>query len=203
MAEVPGRPAGLGWLPDGRLLVVSMADRTILRLDLDGLTVHADLSALAAHDLNDMWVNRDGRAYISEMGVDLESFLAANSRAVAERDMGTLAAADVPAAKLFRVDPNGSIADVTADLRFPNGVTVSPDGGLLVVAETLGQRLSVYDLADGRLTDRRTAALGFLPDGISAMDEEGVCLVASPFTNSAERVTLDGQAAGRVRSDEW
>ncbi|WP_146167674.1 SMP-30/gluconolactonase/LRE family protein [Micromonospora sp. MH33] len=201
VTEVPGRPSGLGWLPDGRLLVVSMADRAILRLDPDGLTVHADLSALAAHDLNDMWVDRDGRAYISEMGVDIESFLAANSQAVTKGDMGALATADVPTAKLFRVDPDGSVAEVAADLRFPNGVTVSPDGEQLVVAETLGQRLSVYDLRDGRLAGRRTASLGFLPDGISAMDEEGCVWVASPFTNSAERVTLDGQSAGRVRSD--
>ena len=50
---------GLGFLPDGRLLITSMLDRKILRREHDGsLVEHADLSALAQHELNDMLVDR-------------------------------------------------------------------------------------------------------------------------------------------------
>jgi sugar lactone lactonase YvrE len=35
VAEVPNQPSGLGWLPDGRLLIVSMTDRKVLRQDPD------------------------------------------------------------------------------------------------------------------------------------------------------------------------
>src|SRR6266404_1796466 len=64
VCEVPNRPSGLGWLPDGRLLVVSMTDRKLMRLDRDGLKTHADLSALASFHCNDMVVDREGRAYV-------------------------------------------------------------------------------------------------------------------------------------------
>ncbi|MDP7545827.1 MAG: SMP-30/gluconolactonase/LRE family protein, partial [Alphaproteobacteria bacterium] len=49
IVEVPGQPSGLGWTPDGRLLVVSMLDRKLLRLDPGGLVEVADLSALAGY----------------------------------------------------------------------------------------------------------------------------------------------------------
>src|ERR1700709_1518878 len=43
-AEVPQQPSGLGWLPDGRLLIVSMRDQRILRREPNGeLVTHADL----------------------------------------------------------------------------------------------------------------------------------------------------------------
>ena len=57
VCEVPGRPSGLGWLPDGRMLVVSMTDRRVLRLEPGGdLVEHADLSGLASEQCNDMVV---------------------------------------------------------------------------------------------------------------------------------------------------
>src|SRR5258708_13206255 len=46
ICEVPNRPSGLGWLPDGRLLVVSMTDRKLMRLDRDGLQMVADMGKL-------------------------------------------------------------------------------------------------------------------------------------------------------------
>ena len=55
MATVPGQPSGLGFLPDGRALIVSMSDRRLLVRGEDGeLTEHADLSGLVQHHLNDM-----------------------------------------------------------------------------------------------------------------------------------------------------
>ncbi len=73
VAEVPECPSGLGFLPDGRLLVVSMHDRRVLRLDEDGLHVHADLTALAPWHCNDMFVDARGRAYVGNFGDDLGS----------------------------------------------------------------------------------------------------------------------------------
>ena len=37
--EWDGRPSGLGWLPDGRLLFVSMLDRCVMRREADGTIV--------------------------------------------------------------------------------------------------------------------------------------------------------------------
>ena len=70
--EVEGQPSGLGWLPDGDLLVVSMKDRRVLRRASDGtVSEYADLSDLTSGHLNDMLVDRRGVAYAGNFGFDL------------------------------------------------------------------------------------------------------------------------------------
>ena len=74
IARVPACPSGLGWLPDGRLLVVSMEDRRLLRREADGsLVTHADLSGIATFHCNDMVVDAVGRAYVGNFGYDLHT----------------------------------------------------------------------------------------------------------------------------------
>jgi sugar lactone lactonase YvrE len=146
-AAVPQQPAGLGWLPDGRLLVVSMRDRAVLRREPDGtLVVHADLSAHATGHANDMVLDRAGRAYVGNFGFDLMS--------------GT----PLETASLCRVDPDGTVTKAADDLWFPNGSVITPDG-VLIVNETFGNRCTAFDLTeDGRLENRRVwAQFGPLP----------------------------------------
>jgi sugar lactone lactonase YvrE len=72
LAYVPQQPSGLGFLPDGRLLIVSMRDRKVLRREVDrSLVTHADLAGLAPWYLNDMLVDHDGRAWVGNFGFDL------------------------------------------------------------------------------------------------------------------------------------
>src|SRR5215218_4139280 len=72
---VEQRPSGLGWMPDGSLLVVSMVDQRILRRSPDGnVTVHTDVADLCGGYLNDMVVDRNGRAYVGEFGFDLAGY---------------------------------------------------------------------------------------------------------------------------------
>src|SRR4051794_1454937 len=124
--EVEGQPSGLGWLPDGDLLVVSMKDRRVLRRAPDGnVGVHADLSELATGHLNDMVVDRQGRAYAGNFGFDL---------------MG--GGSPAPAG-LVRIDPDGATAVVAEDLWFPNGSVITDDG-TLIVAETFAARLTAF-----------------------------------------------------------
>jgi len=152
-ADVPTQPAGLGWLPDGRLLVVSMRDRTVRRREFDGtLVVHADLSEYATGHANDMAVDAAGRAYVGNFGFDLMT--------------GT----PLETASLCRVDPDGTVTVAADELWFPNGSVITPDG-VLIVNETFGNRCTAFDLTgDGRLTNRRVwAQFGPLPTG-RAMD---------------------------------
>jgi sugar lactone lactonase YvrE len=142
-------PSGLGWLPDGSLLVVSMGDRRLLRRDPSGeVSVHADLSGLVQWPLNDMVVDAHGRAYVGNFGFDLMNggFPATTS--------------------LFRVDPDGSVAEVADGLMFPNGSVITPDGGTLIVGETGAGRYTAFTIAaDGSLTDQRVwAQLGEPPE---------------------------------------
>lgn len=180
---VEGSPSGLGWLPDGRLLVVSMTDRRLLRLDPDGLTTHADLSALASFDCNDMVTDASGRSYVGNFGFDL---LAAEPKQ--------------SPAELILVTAEGEARVVARDLLFPNGTVISEDGRSLIVGETYGARLSAFDIeADGSLTGRRVWAQleGAVPDGI-CLDAEGAIWVASPLGNTVLRVEEGGRVTHRV-----
>ena len=148
ICRVPQQPSGLGWLPDGRMLVSSMKDRKVLRREADGtLVVHADLSALTGGPINDMVVDGQGRAYVGNFGFDL------------------MAGEPVATTTVVRVDPDGSARAVADGLCFPNGSFITPDGKTLIVNETFGNRISEFDiLADGGLGPRRDwADFGALP----------------------------------------
>lgn len=182
VAEVPQQPSGLGWLPDGRLLVVSMRDRRLLRLEAGGLVPVADLSALAPFHCNDMVVDAAGGAYVGNFGFDLP------------------AGAPPAPTVLVRVEPDGRARIVASDLLFPNGCVITPDGGTLIVAETFGARLTAFSVAaDGTLSNRRTWAElpGTSPDGI-CLDAEGAVWVASPVSRAVLRVREGGQITHRV-----
>jgi sugar lactone lactonase YvrE len=182
VVTVPGQPSGLGWLPDGRLLVVSMTDRRLLRLDGSVLTQVADLAALAPFHCNDMVVDAKGRAYIGNFGFDL------------------IAKQTPRATNLILVQPDGQTQVVANDLLFPNGTVITPDGRTLIIGETYGARLTAFDIADdGSLSGRRVwAALGnAAPDGIS-LDAEGAIWLASPTSREVLRVRQGGEVTHRI-----
>ncbi|MCU0927687.1 MAG: SMP-30/gluconolactonase/LRE family protein [Burkholderiaceae bacterium] len=193
IAEVPQQPSGIGWLPDGRLLVVSMRDRKLLRREADGtLVVHADLSAVAGGHCNDMVVDALGRAYVGNFGFDLMS------------------GAPPQRATLARVDPDGSVHAVAHDLCFPNGSVITPDGRTLIVGESFGNRMSAFDIAaDGSLGPRRDWAtfaplptatdfmgvlgqLAIAPDGCT-LDAEGCVWIADAIGQRVVRVREGGE----------
>ncbi|TDB94421.1 SMP-30/gluconolactonase/LRE family protein [Actinomadura sp. 7K534] len=197
-ATVPGQPSGLGWLPDGRLLVVSMRDRRILRREADGtLAVHADLAEHATGHVNDMVVDGQGRAYVGDFGFDL------------------MAGDPLETAALHRVDPDGGVTQVADDLWFPNGAVITPDG-VLVVAETFGNRITAFDVTGGGdLEGRRTwaefgplpadrgvaemlAQLRVAPDGV-CLDAEGGLWVADAIGDRLVRVLDGGEITDEIK----
>lgn len=199
-AEVPQQPAGLGWLPDGRLLVVSMRDRKVLRREPDGtLVTHADLSGHATWHTNDMVIDANGRAYVGNFGFDLMS------------------GSGMTTAVLHRVDPDGTVTEAAGGLWFPNGSVITPDS-VLIVNETFGNRCTAFDLTpDGQLANRRTwAQFGPLPsdraiekvlasttvgaDGC-CLDAEGALWIADATGGRLIRVREGGEISDELRSD--
>jgi len=201
VVEVPEQPSGLGWLPDGRLLVSSMRDHRVLRLEADGsLSVHADLSPLADFHLNDLLTDAAGRAYVGNFGYDLHADMA-------RRDIPTILADEsAGATRLARVDPDGSVHVAAEGVRFPNGMAWQDGGRTLVVAETLRLQLTAYDVAvDGSLASPRvwasTAPQMVAPDGICA-DPEGGIWVAAALGNAVVRYAEGGEVTGRVETSQ-
>ncbi|ASW57798.1 SMP-30/gluconolactonase/LRE family protein [Plantactinospora sp. KBS50] len=197
-AVVQRQPSGMGWLPDGRLLVVSMHDRRVLRREPDGtLVTHADLSGHATGHLNDMAVDADGRAYVGDFGFDLMN------------------GAPLEPAAVHRVDPDGAVTEVASGLWFPNAINLGADG-LVLVNETFGNRVSAFDrAADGGLSNHRVwaefgpvpaersvaGALGQLvaaPDG-GCLDAEGGLWVADAIGGRVIRVVEGGRITDEIR----
>ena len=202
VVAVPQQPSGLGWLPDGRMLVVSMRDRKILRQEQSGeLVEHADLSTAATGHVNDMVVAASGVAYAGNFGFDL---------------MGGAPMAKAP---LLRIDPDGTVSVASEPLCFPNGAAITADGSTLVISESFGNRMSAFTIAaDGSLGPRRdwaalgpepdttdlTEALGgvaFAPDGM-CLDADGAVWVADAIGNRVVRLAEGGEIRAEIPTGE-
>lgn len=193
ICEVDGHPSGLGWLPDGRLLVVSMSERRVLRLEDHGLVEHADLSGVCPGNLNDMVVDGTGRAYIGNTGYEYRY----RGQPVPVRTSTSLA----------MVTPDGETTLQDGTLLFPNGCAVSGDGRTLVVAQSHAGRLTAYDIDDdGSLRRERVfaelTARYDNPDGI-CIDAEGAVWMADPPHQCCVRVLDGGQITHVIDTAPW
>lgn len=196
--DVPQQPSGLGWLPDGRMLVVSMKDRKILRVEDDGEVVeHADISDLCGGHANDMVVAPNGNAYVGNFGFDL------------------MGGADHEHTTLVLVRLDGSAEIVADGLAFPNGMVITPDEKTLIVNELFGNRISKFAIKDdGTLSERqdfanfgdlgdegdlakRLEAATIIPDGLT-LDAEGAVWFADTINQQAVRMAEGGEVLETV-----
>jgi sugar lactone lactonase YvrE len=186
VARLPGFPFSLGWMPDGRMLVISGAERLLLHVEPDGSrTTHADLTGLSDHGLNELVVDGRGNAYVDGGGFDLMS--------------GEPFAPGIVAL----VTPDGSARQVADGIAFANGMAITPDNATLIVAESYGKRLTAFDIgADGDLSNRRVwADLGDgVPDGI-CIDAEGAVWYADVPNRRCVRVREGGEVLQTIDLD--
>ncbi|MDB5446961.1 MAG: gluconolactonase [Phenylobacterium sp.] len=187
--DVPGQPSGLGFMPDGALLIVSMKDRRILRLKDGQVSVHADLMGCYARgELNDMIVSPQGRAYVGQYGSD------------------TYAGEPQQPTSLILIEPDGTHRAVAGDLKMPNGMALSPDGAWLYVAETYRPSITRFRIAaDGDLGEREIFAdLAARPDGI-CLDAEGCIWFGSAQHpgGGTFRVAQGGRILQAVQPEGW
>ena len=183
IAEVPNRPSGLSFLPDGSLVAVSMGDRQLLRVGMDGrLSPYADLSGLATADINDVVTDSIGNIYVGNFGFDI------------------LSGEEAKLANLILVTPDGRAREVASAMNFPNGAVITPDQRTLICAETFASVLTAFDrAADGSLSNRRVwAHLGEEhPDGI-CLDAEGAIWVSCFTSGQFIRVQQGGTITHRI-----
>ena len=189
VVKVPGQPSGLGWMPDGTMLIVSMKDKKLLSFNNNVLSEVADLSNLAGFHCNDMVVDDHGNAYVGNFGFN------------------TYSGEEIKPANLILVRPGEDPCVAADDLLFPNGTVITPDGKTLIIGETYAARLTAFDInEDATLSNRRVWA-DFtldadegnvpLPDGM-CLDVEGAIWVASPSTAEVIRVKEGGEIFERI-----
>jgi sugar lactone lactonase YvrE len=194
---VANQPSGLGWLPGGDLLCVSATDHRVLRFTSTGETSFADISEHCGFWANDMVVSSTGHSYVGNFGFDLDTLLA-------EVGVEGLLASPPPTTNLVVLDPEGAIIQVVADMAFPNGSVITPDGATLIVGETMAFRLSAFDIApDGTLSGRRIwAQLEFVATDGMCLDAEGQIWVANALTNQCLRVREGGEITAAVTTTQ-
>ena len=174
--------SGIDWTPDGQLLLVSMREQKLLRLNDAGWTEVADMSEVARYYCNDMVVDHLGRAYVGDVGFDAPG------------------GAPYQPGHLMLVQPDGDVTSVDPELGSPNGMVITPDGKTLIVAESAGQRHTAYTIAaDGALHDKRVWAdhPGDTPDGI-CLDAEGCIWAAFPMQGEVRRLREGGEVLERI-----
>ncbi len=206
LADVPNQPSGLGWLPNGDMIVVSMLDRKLMKIKDGTLELYSDLSNLTPYRCNDMVIDVKGNAYVGNFGTY-------------QHGKG------VTPTVLIKVDTDGNASVVASKLDFPNGTVITPDGKKLIIGETYAGRLTSFLInKNGNLSNRRVWAqmipryyyfisrcsrfLGIYPKEGSGMPfpvPDGICLdegmgvwVASPTTSEVIRYEEGGKITNRI-----
>jgi sugar lactone lactonase YvrE len=184
-AELSSIPMCIDFLPDGRLLIVSLADRQVLRREPDGsLVTHADLAPVSTKPWNDIVVDGRGNAYVNSIGFDFPG-------------------GEFTPGIIVLVTPDGTVRPVSDGLAFPNGMAVTADGSTLIVAESYAEQLTAYQIArDGTLDERRVWATtpGDHPDGI-CLDATGALWYADVGNRRCVRVRSGGEILATVDLD--
>ncbi len=174
VAATGGRPLGLEWLPDGRLLVCD-AHRGLLALDPVGGAVQTLVSEVDGERLlftNNAAVQADGTIWFTD-----------SSRRWQIEDWKNDLVEHTCTGRLLRRGPDGAVTTVLDRLCFANGVALLPDEGGVLVAETGTRRISRVALggnAPGAVTSWVEDLPGH-PDNI-ALGSDGLVwvTVASP-----------------------
>jgi sugar lactone lactonase YvrE len=187
--ELPFVPNAFGFRRDGSLLVGDAMQRQIHRWDGNALSLFANLADITTFCLSDGIVDAQDRMYVGDIGYNFFDH--------------TLRPVDT--CVIACVDPEGRARVVADGLYFPNGMMITPDGKTLIVGETMGHRLTAFDIgADGTLANRRVYAQlheDVSPDGI-ALDAEGAVWLANPEGKfGALRVREGGEILERVELD--
>jgi sugar lactone lactonase YvrE len=197
--QIDDQPSGLGWLPDGRILIVAMTSQRLLRREPNGAVVlHADLKPFAKFHTNDMIVDSHGHAFIGCFGFDLDAFIEEHGLAA------LFAAPGPPMAPLLMATMDGKLSVASPDHAFPNGMAII--GNTLLVAETFAPGVTAFDLQpDGGLSNRRvwanlpSTAPVIVPDGICA-DSEGALWIANAVVPEVVRIGEHGKILDRIET---
>ena len=179
-------PFSVDWLRDGRMLIVAGREGFLLRREPDGsLATHADLNGLSDRGWNEIVVDGRGSAYVNSPGFDM------------------MAGEDFAHGIIALATPDGAVRQVADGVAFPNGMGVTPDNAMMIVAESYARRLTAFAIAaDGSLSNRRVwADLGDgCPDGV-CLDAEGAVWYGDVPNKRCVRVREGGDVLETIALD--
>jgi len=193
IAEMPHKPNGMGFLPNGELILSSMHEARLYRWTPQGPELYADLSAVFTGYVGDMVIDQQGRIYVDDVGARV------------------FEGEPLKPGRIVIVEPNGEISVGVEDCNFPNGIVITPDQKTLVFVETFAERLSAVDIVDGELVNRRVlldltllfpspedrARKRGCVDGIS-IDAEGGIWLSMLRAEQFMRISPQGEVTHRI-----
>jgi sugar lactone lactonase YvrE len=183
VCAVEGRPSGMDFSAEGRLLLATALGRQLLDVSVpDGVQQPmADLGSLTKAYLNDLVTSVDGWSWVGDTGFVFGA---------AEPHRG---------GSLIAYHPSYGARIVAHDIFFPNGMAITSDGSTLYLAETFGKCISAFDIGNGgKLANRRLhAELQGSPDGL-CLDAEGCLWVPLLFEGKFVRISPDGKTVDKI-----
>lgn len=179
LADTGGRPLGLEFLPDGKVLICD-ANRGLLTLDKDGriATLLEEIDGRPMKFCNNADVLPDGTIYFTD----------SSTRFGIHEWMGDLLEHSATGS-LYRLSPDGELKRLTTNRPFPNGVALSGDRNTLFFAETASYGLYKLDLTTPDAEPELVTLIPGLPDNI-ARGSDGLIWVAIGSPRNALLDTL-------------
>ncbi len=162
-----GKPSGLAFDPQGRLVICDNAQRRITRIEKDGLVTLAEqFEGKRLNSPNDLAIRSDGTIYFSDPPYGLPNMSEGKELAFNG---------------VYKISPDGKLSLVIRDLQLPNGLVFSPDEQHCYVNDTQARTIDCFDVnPDGTLeSDRIFAQMTGEPndwgaDGITVDAEENI-----------------------------
>ena len=200
VVEVEAQPSGLGWLPDGSMVISSMKDHKVLRYADGELSTLAELEGMVGGYLNDLVTDAHGHTFVGNFGFDAEDLYFPNGTVITP-DGSTLIVGETIGNRYtaFDLGPDGSLTnrrvwaqfgELPTTSSFAEGmaqIKVSPDGctldaeGHIWAADALGNRC-VRVAPGGEIVDEITVpgGLGVYACQLGGDDGRTLLLCSAP-----------------------
>jgi len=175
---LPGKSVGNGIVFDrkGLVYVADYVGHNVLRVDPATKQVEVFAHEEAMHQPNDLAIAPDGTLYASDP----------------DWRAGT--------GQVWRVDRQGKVTKVAADLGTANGIEVSPDGKTLYVNESVQRNVWAFDIGEGGALKNKRLVKKFDDHGFDGMrcDVDGNLYVSRYGKGTVVKLTPRGEVLKEI-----
>jgi gluconolactonase len=185
-ADVPGGPNGNTYDVQGRLYTCEFRSRRVTRTSKKGVVevLASKFEGKRLNAPNDIVVRKDGHIYFTDPAFGDQQD---------NRELDFFG--------VFHITPKGELEAISRSKTRPNGITLSPSGKILYVADSDARLIRAYDLDRNGVASKERVLVDNIPgvpDGIRT-DEKGNVYVAAKFVYAYSE---EGKQIGTIELGE-